>query len=258
MDDRTIRNLFERTDDDESDAFVAGLRERLEQMLTESPTKPSSGSLSGASSTRALESRERPIEIRPDPGPNYRGRRVRFMTAAALFTVAVSAAVAIAATRSEQHRISPAAEVPTSGTGPISTGASVTTAPNPGPYTQNFNIDITTASNFSVRFNGAAALRNGVESSDTAQIRIGEADVFVFPTFSGTLTNTSARAAELQLTLELFVAPGIVVECIVNDVGCESSINRRASAIVVQAGQTAEIATAADPVRLGSSRAGVA
>jgi hypothetical protein len=245
MDDRTIRNLFERADDGESDAFVAGLRERLEQMLTESPTKPSSGSSSGASSTLPLESRERPIEIRPDPGPHYRGRRVRFMIAAALFTAAVSAAVAIAATRSEQHRISPAVEVPTSDTAPE-------------PFTQQFSTDIRTASNFSVQFDGAATLPNGVESSDTAQIRIGEADVFVFPTFSGTLTNTSARAAELQLTLELFVAPGVAVECIVNDLGCESSIIRRASAVVVQPGQAAELATPTDPARLGVSRAGVA
>jgi hypothetical protein len=258
MDDRTIRDLFERADDNDSDAFVAGLRGRLEQVLTESPTRPSSDSPSGASSMLHLESTERPIEVRPGPRTTYRGRRVWFMTAAAVFTAAVSAVVAIAATRSEQHHIAPATEVRTSDTRPISTSAPVTTAPHPEPYTQQFGIDIATASNFSVRFNGAATLPGGVESSDTGGIRIGEADVLVFPTFSGTLTNTSARAAELQLTLELFVAPGGIVGCIVNDLGCESSIMRRASAVVVQPGQTAELETATDPSLLGTSRAGVA
>ena len=258
MDDRTIRELFERADDSESDVFVAALRGRLEQMLTESPTKPSSDPPSGASSPLHLESTEQPIEVRPAPRTMYRGRQVWFMTAAAVFTAAVAAAVAMTATRSEQHHISPATGVPTSDTRPISTSAPVATAPHPGPYTQKFGIDIATASNFSVRFNGAATLPSGVESSDTGQIRIGEADVLVFPTFSGTLTNTSARAAELQLTLELFVAPGGVVECILNDLGCESAIIRRASAVVVQPGQTVEINTAAAPARLGTSRAGVA
>jgi hypothetical protein len=258
MDDRTIRELFERADDNESDVFVAALRGRLEQMLTESPTKPSSDPPSGASSPLHLESAEQPIEVRPNPRTMHRGSRVWFMTAAAVFTAAVSAAVAISATRSGQHHVTPETEVSSSDTQPISTSASITTPPQPEPYAQQFGIDITTASNFSVRFNGAATLTGGIESSDPEGIRVGEADVLAFPTLSGTLTNASARAAELQLTLELFPAPAGIVECIINDLGCESSIIRRASAVVVQPGQTAEIDTATGPSILGTSRAGVA